>query len=472
VKTKNTFLSGLFIIATALSVQAATKGHDLKFNLSGLKNTICFLGCHYGDKDYIQDTAKVDAKGNFEFAGDKELPGGVYFIMLKSKTKYFEIIIDKEQKFAMTADTVDFIKSMKVTGSDENRLFYEYLKYVTTKHDEQVDLEKQAKDGPDKDGAKVKMDTLDSQVMRYKKDFIKIHSDMLLSRVFNAAEEPIIPTAPKLSNGRTDSTFAFKYYKTHYFDNVDFSDGRLVRSPVFYPKIKEYLERLTVQDPDSIIAAADYLVQKAGADKDMFKFLVAYITSTYESSNIMGMDAVFVHMANKYYTPELADWVSASQLEKIKERARQLDPILMGKVPPSLVMPDSNNVMQAFDSIKADYTILYFWDFDCGHCQKETPKLIRWYDSIKGEGIEVYSIQTNESSTAKWKDYVKAHKLDWINVMDIYHTTNFRHDYDVLTTPMLYLLDENKKIIAKKINTEDLDKVLKHYKDIKYKKKA
>ena len=456
-KTKNTFLSGLFTIATALTLQAAPKGHDLKFNLSGLKNTICFLGCHYGDKDYIQDTAKVDAKGNFEFAGEKELPGGVYFIMLKSKAKYFEIIIDKEQKFAMTADTVDFIKSMKVIGSDENKLFYEYLKYVTTKHDEQVELDKQAKDGPDKEGAKVKMDTLDSQVMRYKKDFIKIHSDMLLSKVFNAAEEPVIPPTPKLANGRPDSTFAFRYYKTHYFDNVDFSDGRLVRSPVFYPKIKEYLERLTVQDPDSIIVAADYLVQKAGKDKDMFKFLVAYITSTYESSNIMGMDAVFVHMANKYYTPDQADWVTATQLEKIRSRAQQLDPILVGKKAPSLVMPDSNNVMQAFDSIRADYTILYFWDFDCGHCQKETPKLIRWYDSIKGEGIEVYSIQTNESSTAKWKDYVKAHKLDWINVMDVYHTTNFRHDYDVLTTPMLYLLDENKKIIAKKINTEDLD---------------
>ena len=123
--------------------------------------------------------------------------------------------------------------------------------------------------------------------------------------------------------------------------------------------------------------------------------------------------------------------------------------------------------MQAYDSIKATFTILYFWDYDCGHCQKETPKLIRWYDSIKAEGVEVYAVQTNESQ-AKWKDYVKAHKLDWINVMNYYHTSNFHDDYDVLTTPMLYLLDENKHIIAKKINTEDLDKVIKHYKEHKW----
>jgi len=469
-KTKSILLSGLFFVSAIFSSQAANKVHDLKFNLGGVKNTIVFLGCTFGDKDYIQDTAKVDDKGNCEFSGDKDMPGGVYFIMLKSKTKFFEFIIDKDQKFSMSADTVDFVKSMKVTGSEENKIFYEYLRYITVKHTELDTLQKQAKDGPNKEAAKVKIDTLNAQVTRYKLGFIHTHSDMLLSKLFNAAEEPVIPPSPKLANGRADSTFPYRYYKAHFFDNVEFTDGRLVRSRVFYPKIKEYLDRLTVQDPDSIIAAADYLVQKVGNDKDMYKFIVAYITSNYESSNIMGMDAVFVHMAERYYTPEKADWVSATQLEKIKNRAQQLDPILIGKRAPTLVMPDSNNVMQAFDSIKAEYTILYFWDFDCGHCQKETPKLIRWYDSIKAEGIEVYAIQTNESSTTKWKDYVKAHKLDWINVMDIYHTSNFRHDYDVLTTPMIYLLNENKTIIAKKIDTDDLDKVLKHYKEKQWKK--
>jgi len=468
VKTKTFYLAALLLLSFSLSAIAGgtdEKKYLIKFNLKGLQNSQCYLGCHYGDKDYIQDTAKVDATGNFQFSGTKDLPGGVYFVMTKSK-KYFEFIIDKEQKFSMAADTVDFIKSMKVTGSEENALFYSYLNYVTKMHDQQDTLEKQVKNGPDKEGAKVKLDTLNASVKRYKAGFIKKHSDMLLSKVFNAAEEPEIPTAPKLANGKTDSTFAYRYYKAHFWDNVDFSDGRLVRSPVFFPKLKEYLTRLTVQDPDSIMVAAEYLIEKGRKDKDMFKFIVAYITSTYEASNIMGMDAVFVHMAKKYYTPDQAYWVNASQLERIKERADQLDPILIGKHPPALVLPDSNNVMQSYDSIHASFTLLYFWDFDCGHCQKETPKLIKWYDSIKGEGIEVYAIQTNESSVQKWKDYVKAHKLDWINVMDVFHTGgNFRHDFDVLTTPMLYLLDENKKIIAKKIDTDDLNKVLKHFRE-------
>src|ERR1700739_684181 len=181
-KTKSILLSGLFFVSAIFSSHAANKVHDLKFNLAGVKNTIVFLGCTFGDKDYIQDTAKVDEKGNCEFSGDKDMPGGVYFIMLKSKTKFFEFIIDKDQKFSMSADTVDFIKSMKVTGSEENKLFYEYLHYITIKHDELDTLQKQAKNGPDKDGAKVKLDTLNAQVTRYKLGFIHTHSDMLLSK--------------------------------------------------------------------------------------------------------------------------------------------------------------------------------------------------------------------------------------------------------------------------------------------------
>ena len=258
-RTKTYLLSVLLCIAGTISLQAANKGHDIKFNLAHVKNTTVFLGCHYGDKEYIQDSAKVDDKGNFEFKGEKELDGGIYFVMLNKKTIAFEFVVDKEQSFFMSADTSDFTKTMKVTGSEENKLFYEYLNFVTQKHTEQEALEKQAKDGPDKEGTKVKMDTLNAQVMRYKSNFESKHANMLLAEVFSAAEEPEVPPSPILPNGRKDSTFPYHYYKSHFFDHLNMHDGRLVRSPVMFGKIKEYLDRLTVQDPDSIIVAADYL---------------------------------------------------------------------------------------------------------------------------------------------------------------------------------------------------------------------
>ncbi len=286
-----------------------------------------------------------------------------------------------------------------------------------------------------------------------------------MSKIFKAAEYPDVPEAPKLPNGRKDSSFAFRYYKAHFFDNVDFTDDRMVHTPtqVFFDRIKEYMTRLTFQIPDSINASADYILKKARNSPDMFKFLVNWISYTYESSNIMGMDAVFVHMVETYYTPQIATWESPSHLEKMRERAAQLDPILIGKKAIPLVLPDTSNVMTALDSIKARYTIIVFWDYDCGLCQKEIPKLKIWYDSLKGQGYEVYAVEISENLDAqKWKDYIKAHKLNWINVADIFHTSNFRHDYDVISTPIIFVLDENKHIIAKKIDVGDLNGILKH----------
>lgn len=452
------------MLSACISLQAfsATPHYKISFTIKGLENNVCYLGFYYGDKTYIsldkkgkQDSAIVDAKGNFTFSADTVLESGVYFIMTKSR-KSFQFIVDKEQKFSIVGDTSrDFINNMKAVGSEENTLFFQYLKFITDKH--------QLMDKYEKERNRAQVDTLNVQVKRYKDDLRRKHPDMLLSKIFTVAEDPAIPPAPIFPNGRKDSSFAYKYYKQHFFDNMDFSDGRLVRSPVLFPRIKQYLEKLTVPVPDSIIAAADYLVMRAKANKEMFKFIVAYITSYYQLSNIMGMDAVFVHMINKYYTPDQAYWVNPSQLERYKERATQLEPILLGKHIPNLVLPDTSNVLRTLDSVKARYTVVYFWDYDCSYCQKTTPKLIKWYDSIKGEGIDVYAIELNEANINKWKEYIIAHKLDWINVSDFLHIGgDFRHQFDIISTPVIYVIDENKRIIAKKIEPEDLNKILKH----------
>ncbi len=404
----------------------------------------------------------VDDKGDFHFEGDSLLPGGVYFVLMKDK-KYFEFIIDKEQHFTMHTDTSNFIKNMKVTGSPENQLFYDYLNYAASKYDNLQKLQDSAKTPSQKIAAKNKADSMNILVKKYKDDFVAKHPDYFLAEIFKAAEYPDVPEAPTLPNGRKDSSFTYRYYKSHFFDNINFSDDRMVHTPpqIFFSRIKEYFSRLTFQTPDSVNAAADYIISKARKSPDMFKFLVNYVSYQYETSNIMGMDAVFVHMVKTYYTPQIATWESASHLEKMRERADQLDPILIGKKAISLVLPDTSNVITPFDSIRARYTILYFWDYDCGLCQKETPQLVKWYDSVKTQGIEVYAVQTN-SDVSKWKEYIKKHKLDCINVADIFHTSNFKQEYDVISTPMIYVLDENKYIIAKKIDVKDLNGVLRH----------
>ena len=76
-----------------------------------------------------------------------------------------------------------------------------------------------------------------------------------------------IPEPPKLPNGRPDSTFRFRFYKAHFWDNIDFSDGNIVRTPIYHRKLKQYMETMILQIPDSINKDAYNLIEKTKKSK-------------------------------------------------------------------------------------------------------------------------------------------------------------------------------------------------------------
>ncbi len=217
------------------------------------------------------------------------------------------------------------------------------------------------------------------------------------------------------------------------------------------------MEQLTPQTPDSINLSTDYVVSKARANQEVFKYVVYWLTYNYESSLIMGMDAVFVHMVEKYYVTKQAFWVDSTQLYKITNRAFTLKPLLLGKKAPDLNMMDSTGTYKELYGVKAKYTILIFWDHDCGHCKKEVPKLAELYKKVKAKGVEVYAVET-EDKPAEWKKFIRENNLNWINVHepDQYHRAVAKKIYDINSTPQTYLLDENKIIKAKRIDVEQL----------------
>jgi thiol-disulfide isomerase/thioredoxin len=113
--------------------------------------------------------------------------------------------------------------------------------------------------------------------------------------------------------------------------------------------------------------------------------------------------------------------------------------------------------------IKSKYTLVYFWDPSCGHCKKVTPKLSELYKTKGKElGLEVLAVYI-EADTSEWFKYIKENELNWINAADLLGKSNFRKYYDIYSTPVIYLLDRNKKIIAKRIDVEKLEDFIKNY---------
>lgn len=452
----------IFVFASVASFAGGKDAYLIKVKLNGLKDTVCYLGNHFGDKQYIRDTARIDSKGNAVFKGNKKLDGGIYLIITPSK-KYFEIIVNDDQDFGVETDTLEFIKNAKITGSEENKLFFEYLNFVSKKHTEVTPFRALYEKNKGNDSAKFyldKINAIDKEVKDYKINHQNKYPQHVITAIFKATKEIDIPETPKLANGRSDSTFAYRYYKAHFFDNIDFSDDRLLRTPIFHQKLEQYMKNMILQMPDSINKEADMIIAKAKkGNKEIFKYCVWYITNTYETSNIMGMDAVFVHMAENYYTYEQAFWVDSTQIFKIRDRARILKPLLIGKVAPNLTMFDDLGKVQSLHAQKSPYTILLFWDPDCGHCKKSMPFVKEAYDKLKTKGVGVFAVCT-EVELDKWKKYIEENKLDWVNVADAEFRTNFRAIYDITSTPQIYILNSKKEIIAKKIGAEQLEEFM------------
>lgn len=449
----------------SFSTISFSQGYKIKATVKGLKSDTCYLGHYYGQYNYIDDTAISNSNGEMLFEGKEKLPGGMYFIVLP-KTKYFEIVITNEQNFSLETDTASFVKNMKVKGNAEDKRFYEYLNYAVIREKELEPLRKRYQANKDnKDSTSVirkQMDKIDMVVKEYKLNYAKNYPADLMSKVFIGSKDPDVPEAPVLPNGRKDSVFSYNYYKDHFWDNIDFNDDRLLRTPIISNKIKTFFDNVVVQVPDSIIKEGDKLIEKAKVNKEFFKYVVWYLTYTYETSKIMGFDAVFVHEVNTYYKTNQAWWVSKTTLDNIIKRSNKIEPNLLGKIAPNMIMQDTNLNLQSLHAVKAKYTLILFWDYNCGHCKTEMPKIKELYDKLKKEmSFEIFGVCT-DTSMAEMKKFIRLNKMNWINVNGPRTLTgSYGDQYDIYSTPVLFLLDEKKVILAKRISYDQIEDCIK-----------
>jgi len=455
--------------------QSFADGYKIKVKINGLKDTTIYLGYHFGEKNFVLDTTNVNNKGEAIFKGEKNLDRGIYLIILPEKS-FFEIIIDKDQDFSVETDTSskaeNFVKNLKIKGSKENQVFNDYQKFMIMESEKVGALRKkmqQQKNNKDSVNVyKQKIKDLDKEVKNKWKEIIKSNPEALLSKVINSLNDVVVPDAPLDENGnKIDSLFEYHYYKNHFFDNVDFSDDALLRSPILFYKLNQYFKKIIIQIPDSVIVESEKIIEKSKANDDVFQYVLQFIFNYANSSNIMGMDKAFVFLAEEYYLSGQATWVDSSFIEKIRNRVNELTPNLIGNLAPELKMTTYDEKYVSLHQIKAEYTILIFWDPDCGHCKKDLPKLHKLYQKYWEKGVEVFSVYT-QVDYKNWKSFLEEKGLtDWINVYDPYNFSNFRSKYNVVSTPLIYVLDKDKKIIAKRIDTETVEKILSDKIDLK-----
>ena len=466
-----TFCTVIFLLSS-ISFSIAQPGYKIEFNIQGWKDTTAYLCFYNWDQTFIKDTTHVNSEGVFIFENPKSLTPGVFFLML-NKSLIFEFIISADQHFKLETRDKDYVRSMKVTGDEDNKLFFENIAFYMERYKEREPFIKVLQDttltndDPSKKTAQESFSRVNEKVLAYQNEIIAKYPTTLTARILKSTQQIVIPDSPKKADGSIDSSFQFRYYREHFFDNFDLADEAMLRlSKVFYKdKVKEYLEKLFVPDPDTITKAINKLADKAKKNQETYKYLVWNCLTNYLAPEIMGLDRVYVNLYDKYFaSSEMDFWITPSIKQNIKDYAEKLRGSLVGDQGRNLQMQDQNLQPKSLYDIKKKYTFIFFYDPDCGHCREETPKLVEFYNKNKVKfDLEIFAVSA-DSSMKKMKDFIKEFKTNWVSVNGPRSYTGiYSKLYYAEQTPTLYILDSKKKIIAKKPPIDKLEEFLTNY---------
>ncbi len=454
--------------------------YAIDVKIDGLVNDTVYLAHYYGNKLYYSDTTVTDDAGNLSFPGRTFERCGKHAIVIPGP-KYFEFMAVTED-IKIRTKASDPTRFVEVIQSEENRIFYDFLGFIQDRRKLAIPHEKVLGDSTATDEAiaasRDVLTSLGEEVGLEQKRILKEYPEYLFAKYLNMVLEPEIPEVPENIVNKQD--LQYRWYRDHYWDRVDFDDPRLVHDGSFHQILDNYWTRVLPQMPDSMIVEATRLLSKAEGNDEMFKYITHYITFNSESSKVMCMDKVFVHMIDTYYSTGKAIWMDNAQIQKVVDRANELRDSQCGSVIPNIILPGlDQKTWVSLHDVKAKYTAVLIWESTCGHCKKEMPVYKELYEKWAPKGLEIFAIG-NDFEPEPWQKFVNEKGYtDWINVSDnplinaqdsasvlIYSgittlkSLNFRTTFDVFATPKVFLLDENKKIVAKQIGAEQMGEIL------------
>lgn len=455
---------------------AAQDGYEIKITLKPFKNEYIYLGHYSGKQMPIDDSVKLDANSQGVLKGPGKLGGGIYIIGYPSKNKFFELLLDKQQHFSIIADTADLAKK-RFINSPDNDLFNDYQQYMSTKGKLIDSATKGLKAAVSREDSAAWNDLLkkvNKEISEYRKQVIAENPGNILSTLLHLMEEPQVPPAEKHPGGKYDSTFAYRYFKDHYWDDIHFWDERISRTPaaLFEARLDKYFNTLVYPSPDSVIKEIDRMLGYASVSKELTRYLLVKFIGRYLNMKYMWEDAVFVHLFEKYFSQKEYDWLTPQGKKMITDRAYSLMANILGHPAENIILPDTAGAVQTLYAGTARFTLVCFWDPTCGHCKELLPVLDSMYlAKWKGMGTDIFAVaKETDGSKKDWLDFIhKQHIEAWTHVYYSKEEEKMRINagvpgysqlYDVQTFPTLYLLDKDKRIVAKKLTWQQVDEIM------------
>lgn len=460
---KRTIIISLLLLPL---LAVAKPGYKITLQVDGSKDSALLLGYYLLKDQYVFDTAYNNGKGKFVFKGDRDLEPGLYFFTNNSDRFVEFAIYHEKPTFTFYTDQRNWIANMRVKGSHQNEVLFNYQRASTALYNDMMAAKKTMDSADFVVFMKKTIDRTDS----LKKALYIEHPEAMVAKMINATTviDDIVPLVHPDGTPLTQRE-RYDFFMAHYFDYMPLDDEFIIHTPkeIFYRRVIDYTDKyMNGLPPEDICPLLDTLIDRAEPAPLVYHWLINSITEKYLQSTVMVYDEVYVHLVKRYFMTGKVTWLSPSTVDEQIERATKWDRLLVGREAPELILFDTLRRAHSLHHMPGKYTLLVFWSPTCGHCREVIPALYEVFNQLADSlDMTAFAILTDadEHTLAKWKTFLADHKMTnprWVNLSGAEANVDWREVYDIETTPQVYLIgNKEHRFLAKKLNADLLQKI-------------
>jgi peroxiredoxin len=419
----------------------------------------------YRPKQETVDTALVREGGAFSFQRDTLLPAGMYCISVGNRTFDFFLSEGEPQLFSIQYNLDEGLASAQFTGSPENQALVEYVHFMREKQTKRQELQQRIQtnvEAPDSVALlNAQVEALIRDVRNKWAEIEAVHSGKMIALFISSIREPEPqPFVAADSSANIDSLqqdYYYTFFKEHFFDNYQLASPYQLKMPFFVQALNTYFTRLLKPEREETLLQIARLMEKLEVNKPLYRHTARELYDLYKNVPYPELEGLYLEVGEKHIVERPEMWDDASYVERVAQAIRVAGMNPVGAKATELKLSEwTGNALSLYD-VQAAYTVLYFYNPQCGACAKITPEVHKTYLAYKNKGIQVFAVYVDRDKDM-WMKYITDNNyLDWLNVWDADETAAIYDKYDLHAIPMIYLLDKNKVVVERDLDSGKLE---------------
>lgn len=389
--------------------------------------------------DLIPVDSIMLGRGIFAFKTTKYKPGIYSFVL--SEDMYARFIVNNED-IEIATSLESLTDSLKIIKSEENKVYYSFLR-ERERYNKKMEaistlLRYYSKKGKLNRALIKEQKNLDISYNNTIRGLINSKGDLLASKI-------ILAELPVHAPDNLPAEEKHQFLIANWWSSFPFECPYIINTPSITDKLWDYIDLYYVdgasrdEQTTYFERAVDEVMNQPGISEEVMAFFKKEMVKTFSQSSY---DKIIEYIEKNY--PLNSEHMSSY----IDTEFDKLLSLTSGKAAPDFIIEADGKKGNLYQ-MKNNGTVLIFWSMDCSHCRKMLPEFTKNYKAIQKMGFDIVAINLDAYRPA-WKAYIKENNFAWVN-MNIQNPFNspITSAYNVTGTPVIYILDKDKRIYDK-----------------------